>query len=97
MSSEAQAPAADPLLLELRDKISGTDRAIVELVNRRLELAKEIKRHKASQGIAFLDPAREEWMVQYVTRTNRGPLSRDGLRAFYAELLALTKQELEQA
>jgi len=49
---------------------------------------------KGGGGFDFLDPGREGWMLQYLTRANRGPLSPDGLREIYTELLDLTKQEL---
>ena len=35
-------------------------------------------------------------MVESASSENDGPLSDDGLRAFYVELLALTKRELER-
>ena len=52
---------------------------------------------KEERGIGFLDPAREEWMLQYLTRANRGPLSPEGLREIYTELLDLTKREVGRA
>lgn len=79
---------------ELRARISATDRAIVELVNRRLELVAELKRYKDEHGIAFVDPEREAQLYAERAAENGGPLSDDGLRAFYAELLALTKREV---
>lgn len=79
---------------ELRARISATDREIIELVNRRLELVSELKRYKDEHGIAFLDPEREAALFEERARENSGPLSDEGLRAFYAELLALTKREL---
>ena len=80
---------------DLRAQISATDREIVELVNRRLELVAELKRYKDANGIAFVDPEREAALYEERARENGGPLSDDGLRAFYAELLALTKRELD--
>jgi len=79
---------------DLRARISATDREIVELVNRRLELVAELKRYKDEHGIDFVDPKREAELFEERTRENGGPLSDDGLRAFYTELLALTKREL---
>jgi chorismate mutase/prephenate dehydratase len=90
MSTEAP----DPLIRQLREQISDTDRAIVEAINRRLELVARLKRYKESRGLEFVDPEREEWMVQYLARANRGPLSREGLREIFAELLDLTKREV---
>ncbi len=87
-------PDQDPVIRRLREQISDVDRSIVDAVNRRLELVEQLKRYKDTRGIAFVDPEREEWMFSYQSRANRGPLSDDGLRAFYAELLALTKREV---
>ena len=80
---------------DLRAQISATDREIVELVNRRLELVAELKRYKDEHGIAFVDPEREAQLYAERAAENGGPLSDEGLRAFYAELLALTKRELD--
>ena len=86
--------ADDPLIRQLREQLSDNDVAIVEAVNARLKLVARLKRVKDERGIEFLDPAREEWMLQYLTRANRGPLSPDGLREIYTELLDLTKREV---
>jgi len=44
----------------------------------------------------FVDPDREEWMLQYLARANRGPLSSEGLRELFEEILALSKREVER-
>jgi chorismate mutase len=84
----------DPVMKQLREQISDVDRAIIDAVNRRLKLVSQLKRYKDEQGIDFVDPEREEWMFTYQSRANRGPLSDEGLQAFYTELLALTKREV---
>jgi chorismate mutase / prephenate dehydratase len=84
----------DPVLAELRRQISEIDRSIVEAFNRRLEVVAQIKRHKDEHGIAFVDPDREAAMLAQQASENRGPLTEEGLRALYAELLALTKREV---
>jgi chorismate mutase / prephenate dehydratase len=84
----------DPVLAELRRQISEIDRSIIEAFNRRLEVVAQIKRHKDEHGLAFVDPDREAAMLEQQARVNRGPLTADGLRALYAELLALTKREV---
>ena len=88
------AEASDPLIRQLREQISDADRAFVDAINRRLELVARLKRYKESRGLEFVDPEREEWMVQYLTRANRGPLSPEGLREIFSELLDLTKREV---
>jgi len=86
--------ANDPLIRQLREQLSDNDVRIVEALNARLKLVARLKRVKEERGIGFLDPAREEWMLQYLTRANRGPLSPEGLREIYTELLDLTKREV---
>ena len=82
------------MLDEIRTQISAVDREIVALVNRRIQLVRELKTYKDANGIAFVDPERERQLFEDRVRENDGPLSDDGLRAFYAELLALTKREV---
>ena len=89
--------ANDPVIRQLREQLSDNDVRIVEALNARLKLVARLKRVKEERGIGFLDPAREEWMLQYLTRANRGPLSADGLREIYTELLDLTKREVTRA
>lgn len=86
----------DPLIRQLRQQISDTDRAIVDAINTRLRLVARLKQYKESRGIGFLDPEREEWMLQYLQRANRGPLSRDGLHELFEEILDLTKREVQR-
>jgi chorismate mutase / prephenate dehydratase len=88
------AGETDPVMKQLREQISDLDRSVIDAINRRLKLVAQLKRYKDEQGIDFVDPGREEWMFAYQSRANRGPLSDAGLRAFYAELLALTKREV---
>ena len=84
----------DPVIRQLREQLSDNDVRIVEAINARLKLVARLKRVKEERGIGFLDPAREEWMLQYLARANRGPLSSEGLREIYVELLDLTKREV---
>ena len=78
----------DPVVRQLREQISDNDLAIVNAINKRL------REYKASRGWEFVDHAREDWMLSYVTRANQGPLSGEGLREIYEELLELTKREV---
>jgi chorismate mutase/prephenate dehydratase len=84
----------DPVLHDLREQITALDSSLIAAVNRRLELVTQLKRHKDEHGIDFVDPERERWMFDHQSAANTGPLSDEGLRAFYTELLALTKREV---
>jgi chorismate mutase len=84
----------DDVVTSLREEITAIDRELVALVNRRITTVARLKRHKDEHGIVFVDPEREANMVAERLRENDGPLSEAGLRAFYADLLALTKREV---
>lgn len=84
----------DDVVRDLRERISAVDRELFRLVNERLELVARLKRHKDEHGYAFVDPDRERQLVEEQLAANPGPLSAEGLRHLYAELLALTKREV---
>lgn len=86
--------ADDPDIRRLREQLEGIDARILDEVNARIRLVGELRRLKAERGLDFHDPAREEWLLQHLVDANDGPLSDDGVRALFTELLALTKREL---
>ena len=88
------AENTDRQIQELRAQISDNDRAIVRALNKRVELVARLKRYKESQGLEFVDPKQEESVLRDLSRSNRGPLSQDGLRELYREILELTKREV---
>ena len=90
-------PAGDPLVIELRERISEQDRAILAAFNERLELVARLRRHKDERGYAFLDPEREARMLDDLQAVNRGPLSATGVSELLRALLDLTKREVERA
>ena len=51
------APQDDPVIRQFREQISDNDRAIVDAVNRRLNLVAQVKAYKESKGLGFLDPS----------------------------------------
>lgn len=81
-------------LERLRGEVAAADRAILAAVNRRLELVREIKKHKERNSIGFVDPEQERRLIEALQRENPGPLSDDGVRDLYERILALVKREL---
>jgi chorismate mutase len=88
-------PEQDPVVGELRERITEVDQAILEAANARLELVRELRRHKIAQGWDFVDPGREERLLDALARENPGPLSEDAVRQLFLDLLALTKREID--
>jgi len=90
----AAKTTTDAALGDLRELLAVNDRALLDVVNRRLELVRRIKERKAELGIAFVDPEREARLLDFLQRANDGPLSDEGLRELLTTVLALTKHEL---
>ena len=84
----------DPTVQRLRAEISELDRAILDAVNGRIELVATLRRHKQEVGLPFVDPDRERQLLDDLVSANRGPLSDEGLRELFCELLDLTKREV---
>jgi chorismate mutase len=90
----AADPKTDAALGDLRELLAANDLALVDLVNRRLDLVEKIKLRKSELGVTFVDPEREAWLLDYLRGANTGPLSDEGLRKLLTALLDLTKREL---
>ena len=84
----------DPIVNESRQQITALDLELVALVNRRLEIVRRLHDHKVASGIPLRDLGREDAMLALLGRENAGPLSEEGLAAFYKAVLDLTRREL---
>jgi len=90
---DAVATGIDPVIRNYREKISDNDLKILEALNKRLSLVKSLKDYKEAQGLSFYDAAQEDWVITYLSRANRGPLSNEGLREIYGVVLQCIKRE----
>lgn len=97
MTAPAQEPEPDAELAALREQVAACDRALLAALNRRIELVRQVRRHKAEQGIPFVDPAQEQRLLAALGSANAGPISESGLRELFAVVLALTKREAARA
>jgi len=96
--SEARVASSsddDPVIKQYREKISDNDLKIIDAINKRIKLVAQLKQYKEERHVEFFDPAREEWMLTFVARANKGPLSSKGLQQVYRDVLAITKLELD--
>lgn len=78
----------------IRTAITEADLAILELVNRRVELVQQLRAHKVAHGYPMVDPGREDWLVNHLREANRGPLSDEGVRTLAERVISLTKTEV---
>ena len=85
----------DPTVGRLRAELARQDHAVLDAVNARLRLVAELKRHKEETGLPFVDEEQERRLLDRLAAANVGPLSDEGARRLFTEILALTKRELD--
>ena len=72
----------------LRLAIDEIDDKILDLVNQRLLLARQIGAAKKQGGIQITDQKREKEILDRLQKKNNGPLGGDGLRHIFAAIMA---------
>ena len=83
----------DPVIKQFREQISDNDLKLLELVNKRIRLVGQLWEYKRQQGMDVYAPAREDWLVTYATRANKGPLSPAALSEIYRHVIEVTQHE----
>jgi len=71
----------------LRNAIDEIDEKILNLINQRLLLAKQIGDLKKLAGIQIADRARENEIMNRLLEINGGPLNDDGLHNIFAAII----------
>ena len=87
---------SDPVA-ELRERIAAADRRLLEVVNERLGLVRQLRREKERRGLDFVDPEQERRLTEALVAANPGPLGDDGVRELVAAVLELVKRELARS
>lgn len=85
--------ASDPIIQNFREQIAAIDLKLVEALNARIKLVKELKNYKESQGLSFYDAAQEERVITRLCRANPGPISDEGLQELFGYILEWAKRE----
>jgi chorismate mutase / prephenate dehydratase len=75
-------------IADLRAKIDQIDSHILQLLNRRAELAIEVGRVKAEQNLTFHAPQREEEIYARLAQANPGPFPSQALRPVFREVIS---------
>lgn len=87
------SPQDDAVVRQIRDQISDNDLKIIDAVNKRIKLVSQLWKYKAEHGIEVYNSEREEWMLTYVSRANKGPLTPEALREVYRAVVEITQRE----
>ena len=75
-------------IADLRAKIDQIDSQILQLLNRRAELAIEVGRVKAEQHLTIHAPQREEEIYARLAAVNAGPFPSQALRPVFREVIS---------
>ncbi|HEY3298334.1 MAG TPA: chorismate mutase, partial [Armatimonadota bacterium] len=75
----------------LRQEIDDIDITILELLNQRASVAKEIGMNKARTKNTIFIPERESQVFAKLTLANKGPLPDTSLRAIYREIISASR------
>ena len=88
--SNTYRPGDDPKadIGVLRQAINEIDEKILDLINQRLSLAKQIGDFKKQSGIQITDSGREKEILNRLLEKNNGPLGADGLRNIFEAIIA---------
>lgn len=78
-------------LQKLREKIEGTDRKIVRLLNERAAVSVEIGKAKRACGREIYDPSREAMVYRQMEKLNDGPLPEMALREIFREIISASR------
>ena len=76
----------DPLA-DLRKLIDGVDNDVIELLNKRAQLAREIGDIKIQRSQRMYVPERERALLTRLLENNPGPLPPAGLKLIYKEII----------
>jgi monofunctional chorismate mutase len=71
----------------LRKSIDLIDKKILDLINERLSLVKQIGDLKKQGGIQILDSGREKEILNCLLEKNNGPLSAEGLENIFKAIM----------
>jgi prephenate dehydrogenase len=84
---------SDAGLSDLRDRIAAIDRDVLDALNRRLDLVRQVRAHKQETGAPLIDAAREAELLDALAHANAGPLGEQAVRSLFSAVLDVMKQE----
>ncbi|MGC8716896.1 MAG: prephenate dehydratase [bacterium] len=76
---------------EYRKLIDEIDEKILELLNKRAELAIEIGKEKLKSNSSFIDISREEMKVKQLIELNKGPIPDASVRNIFREIISSSR------
>lgn len=81
----------NPSLEELRQQIDAIDDQLLELLNHRMQIVKEVGRLKKVQNTVIYRPEREKQIIDRLQQKTAGLLNRQALEAIFLEIFAASR------
>lgn len=75
-------------LEKLREEIDRIDAGIIELLNKRANIAIDIANIKRKANLRFYSPERERAILERITELNKGPFPNDALKVIFREIMS---------
>lgn len=79
----------------LREQLDQIDREIIGLLEKRLEVSREVARWKRTMGLPVLDAGREERVLETRAAMLREPERREDVRTLFRDIMAMSRAEQE--
>jgi chorismate mutase len=86
----------DQRILNLRSAIDAVDMRIIDLLQERATLAREIGQVKRELGLPILDPAREDKILRKLSAGQKGPMETGQLVRIYEVIMAESRRLQEE-
>lgn len=83
-------------LTELRAELDRIDRDVVDLLEKRMEIAREIARYKIAHGLPVLDASREDQVLNSRQAMLTQERFAEDIRVIFTDIMAMSRREQEQ-
>ncbi|MDL2275428.1 shikimate dehydrogenase [Desulfosarcina sp. OttesenSCG-928-G10] len=77
---------------DIRRQIDDIDNTLLDLINQRLNLARQIGELKKTSGNPVMDATRENEILSRLTGRNTGPLNAEALRHIFGHFIAISRE-----
>src|SRR5210317_949163 len=78
-------------LEELRKKIDSIDNSLIDILNERMSIIKEVGEYKKTSKSAIYRPEREKSIIERLYNNHRGLLNKAAIEAIFLEIFAISR------
>jgi chorismate mutase/prephenate dehydratase len=90
--NDIESNPADTKISQLRFAINEIDESILDLINKRLLIAKEIGDIKKGKGSFVYDKFRENQVMQRLNALNKGPFKQQALHQIFSDIISACRE-----